>query len=50
MLTSLDHNRRWHEENCQFNEYQELLKLYTRKEICILKNISNAALQHWVNK
>lgn len=50
MLTSPDHNRRWHEENCQLNEYRELLKLYTRKEICILKNISKPALQYWVNR
>lgn len=50
MITSLDHNRRWHEDNCQFDKYSVLLKLYTRKEICKLKNISNAALQHWVNR
>ena len=49
-LTSKDLNVRWHESNCQLEEYKNLLKLYSRKEICILKNITNAALQHWVNK
>ena len=50
LITSADLNKRWHEDNCQFHEYRELLKLHTRKEICILKNITNASLQHWVNK
>jgi ribosomal protein S27AE len=48
--TSIDHNKRWHEENCQLEEFTQLLKLHTRKEICILKNISNVKLQYWVNK
>lgn len=49
-ITSRDLNARWHEDNCQLEEYIQLLKLHTRKEICILKEITNAALQHWVNK
>jgi hypothetical protein len=49
-MTARDLNVRWHEANCQLEEYKELLKLYSRKEICVLKNITNAALQHWVNK
>jgi hypothetical protein len=48
--TSIDHNKRWHEENCQLAEFTQLLKLHTRKEICILKNISNVKLQYWINK
>ena len=48
--TSIDMNRRWHEGSCQLAEFELLLKLHTRKEIRILKDISNARLQYWVNK
>jgi ribosomal protein S27AE len=49
-FTSVDHNKRWHEDNCQFEEFKKLLELYSRKEICILKNISNVKLQYWISK
>jgi hypothetical protein len=48
--TSEDMNRRSHGKNCQLEEYKLLLKLHTRKEILILKNITNPRLQYWVNK
>jgi ribosomal protein S27AE len=49
-MVSADHHRRWHEQNCQLEEYKKLLNLHTRKEILILKNISNQKLQYWVSK
>lgn len=48
--SSKDHNRRWHEGRCQLAEFRELLKLHSRKEIRILKNITSPGLQYWVNK
>lgn len=48
--TSLDHNKRWHEEQCKFEKIKTLLELHTREEVRILLNISNPGLQYWVNK
>ena len=48
--TSEDHNKRWHEDKCQLAEYKRLFELYDRKEILILKGISNSRLQYWKNK
>ena len=44
MLTSKDNNRRWHEDNCKKAEIERLGKLYTKKEISILMNMSLPAL------
>ena len=48
--SSTDHNRRWHEDNCQLGKYKNLLSTLSRKEICLQENISNAKLQYWINK